>query len=87
MSLVSPFTSESSFQIPFGSAGWSYKKGDYSLQQFTAERKDNKVIVKLTGKTGKGETENKDMAIVKVITEKGILHASGNLLEGIEVKL
>lgn len=67
--------------------GWSYKKGDYSLQQFTAERKDNKVIVKLTGKTGKGETENKDMAIVKVITEKGILHASGNLLEGIEVKL
>lgn len=67
--------------------GWSYKKGDYSLQQFSAERKDNKVIVKLTGKTGKGETENKDMAIVKVITEKGILHASGNLLEGIEVKL
>lgn len=67
--------------------GWSYKKGDYSQQQFTAERKDNKVIVKLTGKTGKGETENKDMAIVKVITEKGILHASGNLLEGIEVKL
>ena len=67
--------------------GLSYKKGDYSLQQFTAERKDNKVIVKLTGKTGKGETENKDMAIVKVITEKGILHASGNLLEGIEVKL
>lgn len=33
--------------------GWSYQKGDYSLQQFTAERNGNKVMVKLVGKTGK----------------------------------
>lgn len=67
--------------------GWTYKKGDYSLQEFTAERTGDKVIVKLAKKTGKRETENKDMAIVKIVTDKGICHASGNLADGIEVKL
>lgn len=67
--------------------GWSYQKGDYSLQQFTAERNGNKVMVKLVGKTGKRELENKGMAIVKVITKQGIRLASGNLTEGIEVGL
>ena len=67
--------------------GWSFKKGDYSLQQFTAERNGDKVIVKLSGKTGKRATENKDMAVIKVMTDNGVRQASGNLNEGIEVKL
>lgn len=68
--------------------GWSFKKGNYSLQQFTAEKgADNKVTVRLAGKTGKYQTENKNMALVKVITKQGIRQASGSLTEGIEVQL
>lgn len=68
--------------------GWSFKKGNYSLQQFTAEKgANNKVIVKLAGKIGKYQTENKDMAIVKVVTKQGIRQGSGNLTEGIEIQL
>ena len=68
--------------------GWSFKKGNYSLQQFTAEKgADNKVIVKLAGKTGKYQTENKDMAIVKVATIEEVSPVSGALAEGIEVQL
>lgn len=43
--------------------------------------------VKITQKKGKYITENNDMAIVKIITDKGIYQASGNLVEGIEVQL
>jgi len=46
-----------------------------------------KVIVKLTSEKGKFKTENKDMAIVKVLTDQGVCQASGNLVEGIEVNL
>ena len=66
--------------------GWSYKKGDYSLLQFVAERNGDKVTVKLTKKTGKYNTENKDMAVIKIITDQGIRQASGNLVEGIEIR-
>lgn len=67
---------------------WSFKDGNYSFQHFTAIRAaDNKVQVKITQKKGKYITENNDMAIVKIITDKGIYQASGNLVEGIEVQL
>lgn len=67
---------------------WSFKDGNYSFQYFTAIRTaDNKVHVKITQKKGKYITENNDMAIVKIITDKGIYQASGNLVEGIEVQL
>lgn len=67
---------------------WSFKDGNYSFQYFTAIRAaDNKVHVKITQKKGKYITENNDMAIVKIITDKGIYQASGNLVEGIEVQL
>lgn len=67
---------------------WSFKDGNYSFQHFTAIRTaDNKVQVKITPKKGKYITENNDMAIVKIITDKGIYQASGNLVEGIEVQL
>lgn len=67
---------------------WSFKDGNYSFQHFTAIRTaDNKVQVKITQKKGKYITENNDMAIVKIITDKGIYQASGNLVEGIEVQL
>lgn len=67
---------------------WSFKDGNYSFQHFTAFRAaDNKVQVKITQKKGKYITENNDMAIVKIITDKGIYQASGNLVEGIEVQL
>lgn len=67
---------------------WSFKDGNYSFQHFTAIRTaDNKVQVKITQKKGKYITENNDMAIVKIITDKGIYQASGNLIEGIEVQL
>ena len=67
---------------------WSFKDGNYSFQHFTAIRTaDNKVQVKITKKKGKYITENNDMAIVKIITDKGIYQASGNLVEGIEVQL
>ncbi len=67
---------------------WSFKDGNYSFQYFTAIRTaDNKVQVKITQKKGKYITENNDMAIVKIITDKGIYQASGNLVEGIEVQL
>lgn len=67
---------------------WSFKDGNYSFQHFTAIRTaDNKVHVKITQKKGKYITENNDMAIVKIITDKGIYQASGNLVEGIEVQL
>lgn len=67
---------------------WSFKDGNYSFQHFTAIRTaDNKVQVKITQKKGKYITENNDMAIVKIIPDKGIYQASGNLVEGIEVQL
>lgn len=67
---------------------WSFKDGNYSFQHFTAIRTaDNKVQVKIPQKKGKYITENNDMAIVKIITDKGIYQASGNLVEGIEVQL
>lgn len=67
---------------------WSFKDGNYSFQHFTAIRTaDNKVHVKITQKKGKYIIENNDMAIVKIITDKGIYQASGNLVEGIEVQL
>lgn len=67
---------------------WSFKDGNYSFQHFTAIRTaDNNVQVKITQKKGKYITENNDMAIVKIITDKGIYQASGNLVEGIEVQL
>ncbi len=67
---------------------WSFKDGNYSFQHFTAIRTaDNKVQVKIIQKKGKYITENNDMAIVKIITDKGIYQASGNLVEGIEVQL
>ncbi len=67
---------------------WSFKDGNYDFQHFTAIRTaDNKVQVKITQKKGKYITENNDMAIVKIITDKGIYQASGNLVEGIEVQL
>ncbi len=67
---------------------WSFKDGNYSFQHFTAiHTADNKVQVKITQKKGKYITENNDMAIVKIITDKGIYQASGNLVEGIEVQL
>lgn len=60
---------------------WSFKDGNYSFQHFTAIRTaDNKVQVKITQKKGKYITENNDMAIVKIITDKGIYQASGNLV-------
>ena len=66
---------------------WSFKDGNYSFQHFTAIcTADNKVQVKITQKKGKYITENNDMAIVKIITDKGIYQASGNLVEGIEVQ-
>lgn len=67
--------------------GWSFKKGDFCLQQFTAEEENGKVIVKLAGKKGKRKLENGNMAVVKVLTEQGVRQASGNLEEGIEIKL
>lgn len=67
--------------------GWSFKKGDYSRQVFAAEKHGDKVVVKLTKKTGKHQTGNKDMAIVKIITGQGTRQASGDLTKGIEVKL
>lgn len=67
---------------------WSFKDGNYSFQHFTAIRTaDNKVQVKITQKKGKYITENNDMAIVKIYSDKGIYQASGNLVEGIEVQL
>ena len=67
--------------------GWTFKKGDYSQQTFTAEKDGNTVIVRLADQKGKYKTENNNMAVVKVITEQGIYHASGDLTEGIEIKL
>lgn len=67
---------------------WSFKDGNYSFQHFTAIRTaDNKAQVKIIQKKGKYITENNDMAIVKIDTDKGIYQASGNLVEGIEVQL
>ena len=67
--------------------GWTFKKGDYSQQTFTAEKDGNTVIVRLADQKGKYKTENNNMAVVKVITEQGIYHASGDLTEGIEINL
>lgn len=67
--------------------GWTFKKGDYSQQTFTAEKDGNTVIVRLADQKGKYKTENNNMAVVKVITEQGIYHANGDLTEGIEIKL
>ncbi len=67
---------------------WSFKDGNYSFQHFTAIRTaDNKAQVKIIQKKGKYITENNDMAIVKIVIDKGIYQASGNLVEGIEVQL
>lgn len=67
---------------------WSFKDGNYSFQRFTATcTADNKVVVKLAQKEGKYITENNDMAIVKVITDKGVYQASGNLAEGVEITI
>ena len=66
---------------------WSFQKGNYSLQHFQAHTVGGKVIVKTKRQEGKYQTENANMAIVKVITADGIRQASGNLTDGIEIKL
>ena len=67
--------------------GWEYRNGEYSLQKYSARTEGNSVTVRLTGTEGSMETGNKGMAIVKVITDNGIRQASGNLEEGITVRL
>lgn len=85
---VSGRTGQSFRKYVLGCGRWLVlQKGDYSLLQFVAERNGDKVTVKLTKKTGKYNTENKDMAVIKIITDQGIRQASGNLVEGIEIRL
>lgn len=66
---------------------WSYQEGNFSLQRFVAHTDtDGSVVVKLADKSGEYETENRGMAIVKLVTEDGVRQASGDLTEGIIIK-
>ena len=67
--------------------GWEFKQGQYSLQNFVAERNGGVVTVRLASKEGAWEPENNNMAVVKVVTDQGVRQATGDLRNGIEVKL
>lgn len=67
--------------------GWDFQKKQYSMQKYVAEKQGNSVVVKIAGQDGLMNLKSGNMAIVKVITDNGVRQASGNLTNGIEVKL
>lgn len=67
--------------------GWEYKDGQYSMQKFSAEQSGDSVTVRLESSEGDMTAGNNGMAVVKVITENGVRQASGDLSEGIRVRL
>ena len=66
---------------------WDFQKKQYCMQKYVAEKQGNSVVVKITGQDGLMSLKSGNMAIVKVITDNGVRQASGNLTDGIEVKL
>lgn len=67
--------------------GWDFQKKQYCMQKYVAEKQGNSVVVKIAGQDGLMSLKSGNMAIVKVITDNGVRQASGNLTNGIEVKL
>lgn len=67
--------------------GWDFQKKQYCMQKYVAEKQGNSVVVKIAGQDGLMNLKSGNMAIVKVITDNGVRQASGNLTNGIEVKL
>lgn len=67
--------------------GWDFQKKQYCMQKYVAEKQGNSVVVKIAGQDGLMNLKSGNMAIVKVITDNGVRQASGNLTDGIEVKL
>lgn len=67
--------------------GWDFQKKQYCMQKYVAEKQGNSVVVKIAGQDGLMSLKSGNMAIVKVITDNGVRQASGNLTDGIEVKL
>lgn len=66
---------------------WDFQKKQYCMQKYVAEKQGNSVVVKIAGQDGLMNLKSGNMAIVKVITDNGVRQASGNLTNGIEVKL
>lgn len=68
--------------------GWGYQKGDYSLATFTAVKKGNEVIIKVSGKEG-----NRDIAkdlnkiSAEVLIGGKIYKGHGTVKDGIKVAL
>jgi alpha-glucosidase len=71
-----------------GEDGFEYKKGDFGLLNFVAEKKGNKVVIKLKDKTGKRDI-SKDINKVNasVLINGKRYDASGNLKDGVTVSI
>ncbi len=67
--------------------GWDFRNNQYCMQKYVAEKKGDSVVVTMAEQDGLMKMKNGGMAIVKIITDKGIRQASGDLSNGIEVKL
>jgi len=71
-----------------GEDGFEYKKGDFGLLNFVAEKKGNKVVIKLKDKTGKRDiTKDINKVNASVLINGKRYDASGNLKDGVIVSI
>jgi len=66
--------------------GYGYQKEKYSLTTFSAETKKGEVIVKVSDKEGKFTPKTKKLT-VHLITDDGVVDATGKLSKAVKIKL
>ena len=68
--------------------GFGFEKGDYALVNFTAERKNNTVIIRTSGKKGKRNLNSEiDKIDVHLLLDGKSYTATGTLKDGIVISL
>jgi len=64
--------------------GFGYMNGDYALTKYTATKQGNTITLKIESRTGEMEIPNRQIQ-VQVITNQGVLKATGQEGEGITI--
>ncbi|UCD86097.1 MAG: DUF5110 domain-containing protein [Deltaproteobacteria bacterium] len=65
--------------------GYGYKRGEYLLTKYSAQKQDGKVVVKIDSEEGAMDRPSRD-CVVELITADGVIKASGSENEGIEIQ-
>jgi len=66
--------------------GYGYEQGEYLLTKYSAQKKDGKVVVKIESQEGNMARPSRD-CVLELITEDGVVKASGNENDGIDIPL